>query len=246
MTYLNQVNRIFGPDSPQGRWEGEGLLANAAYQFGFGKLTGFGYRLDFDPITRVPAGLNPIRQSNETYGLRFAGERPLSKLKLGYAASYAEQSDYGTNPLNFDLGYYSLEATATYRQYSLTIGNEVMEGNGAVGFMTPLATMHRFHGWADKFLATPVNGIDDRYASVGYLVKGVGKLDTLSATAVYRDLQSERLSIDLGYEVDLQLQAKYQRFVMLLKYAYYDASEGETPVAYQDTKKLWAQLEYVW
>ena len=246
VTYLNQVNRIFGRDSHQGRYHGDGVLANASYNLSFGKLTGFGYWLDFDPITYIPAGLNPTRVSTETFGARFAGERPLSKLKVAYAATYAKQSDYGSNPLNIDLGYYSAEVTATYRQYGLTVGQEVMEGNGVVGFSTPLATMHRFHGWADKFLTTPANGIDDKYVGLGYTAKGVAMLDTLSATLVYRDFESERLGFDLGTEVDLQLQAKFKRFVGLLKYASYDGHEGKTPVAYQDTAKFWVQLEYVW
>lgn len=246
VTYMNQVNRIFGRESPQGRYHGDGVLANAAYNFSFGKLTGFGYWLDFDPITYLPVALNPTRVSTETVGVRFAGERPLNKLKVAYAATYATQSDYGSNPLNIDLGYYSAEVTATYRQYGLTVGQEVMEGNGVVGFSTPLATMHRFHGWADKFLTTPANGIDDKYVGIGYTAKGVAMLDTLSASLVYRDFESERLAFDLGTEVDLQLQAKYKRFVGLLKYAKYDAHEGKTPAAYQDTTKFWVQLEYVW
>ncbi len=245
-TYLNQVNRSFGRDSLQGRYHGEGVLANAAYQSSFGKFTGFGYLLDFDPIRVLPAALDPVRMSCETYGARFAGERPLSKFKLGYAASFAQQSDYGANPTSFDLDYHSLELSAVYHQYTVTAGREVKEGNGTVGFATPLATLHRFNGWADKFLATPVNGIDDRYFSLGYLTKGVGMFDTLSATVVYRDLQSERLSIDLGNEVDLLVQAKHQRFVASLKYARYAANEGETPTLYQDTSKFWVQLEYVW
>ncbi|GFE80850.1 hypothetical protein GCM10011487_28500 [Steroidobacter agaridevorans] len=245
-TYLNQVNRIFGRESPQGRYHGDGVLANAAYQFGFGKLSAFGYWLDFDHLNGVPAALDPMRVSSETFGTRLAGERPLSKLKMAYAATFARQSDYGSNPLSFDLDYYSVELTGTYRQYSLTLGQEVMEGNGTVGFSTPLATMHKFHGWADKFLTTPANGIDDKYVSVGYLAKGVAMLDTLSATVVYRDFESERLSQDLGDEVDLQLQAKYRRFVGLLKVALYEAHEGQTPAAYQDTTKFWVQLEYVW
>jgi hypothetical protein len=49
-TYLDQVNRGFGPDSPQGRYRGDGMLANAAYQFSIGKLAGFGYLLDFDSL----------------------------------------------------------------------------------------------------------------------------------------------------------------------------------------------------
>lgn len=245
-TYLNQVNRIFGRESPQGRYHGDGVLANAAYQFGSGKLSAFGYWLDFDHLNGVPAAMDPQRVSSETFGARFAGERPLTDFKLAYGATFAKQTDYGSNPLNFDLDYYSVEVTGTYRQYSLTLGREVMEGNGAVGFSTPLGTMHKFHGWADKFLTTPANGIDDKYVSAGYLAKGVAMLDTLSATLVYRDFKSERLSQDLGDEIDLQLQGKYQRFVGLLKVALYEAHEGRTPAAYQDTTKFWAQLEYVW
>jgi len=245
-TYLNQVNRIFGRESPQGRFQGDGVLANVAYQFPLGKLTGFGYVFDFDPMTTVPAALNPIRVSSETYGVRFTGERPLNRFKLAYVASFAQQGDYGANPVDFNLDYYTLEATGTYRQYSVTLGQEVMEGDGVVGFMTPLATMHKFQGWADKFLVTPANGIDDRYVGVGYQLKGVGRLDTLSATLAYHDFQSERLAIDLGNEVNLQVQAKYRRFVGLLKYARYSANDSETPAGYRDTSKLWAQLEYVW
>ena len=31
------------------------------------------------------------------------------------------------------------------------------------GFTTPLATLHKFQGFADKFLTTPANGIRDTY-----------------------------------------------------------------------------------
>ncbi|MBM0105171.1 hypothetical protein JM946_10435 [Steroidobacter sp. S1-65] len=245
-TYLNQVNRIFGRDSPQGRYHGDGVLANAAYRSAIGKLSAFGYWLDFDAAAGLQGGLDPTRVSNETFGVRLTGEQPLSKFQVAYAATVARQSDHGSNPFAFDLDYYSVELTGTYRQYSMTLGQEVMEGDGTVGFATPLATMHRFHGWADKFLTTPANGIDDRYVSLGYLAKGVAALDDLSATVVYRDFESERLAQDLGDEIDLQLQARYRRFVGLLKVALYESHEGRTPAAYQDTTKFWAQLDYVW
>jgi hypothetical protein len=255
VTYLNQVNRVFGPESPQGRYEGDGFLGNVAYQFPLGKLTGFGYVLDFDPIAAASfrgltaaqaAALNPIRASTQTYGLRFAGERPLSRFKVAYVASYAKQEDYGRNPFAFELDYYLAELTGTYRQYSLTLGQEVLEGNGTVGFATPLATLHKFNGWADKFLTTPANGIDDRYAAFGYLLKGVAMLDTLSATVSYHDYESERLAFELGTEKNIQLQAKYQRFLATLKFADYEAKSGATPVAYQDTVKYWVMVDYVW
>ncbi|HEV8332793.1 MAG TPA: alginate export family protein [Steroidobacteraceae bacterium] len=252
-TYLDQVNRAFGPDSPQGRWHGDGWLGNVAWQLPIIRLTTFAYVLDFEPLTRFPglsavqaAALNPERVSTATYGARLSGERAIASCKLGYAASYAQQSDYGSNPLSFDLDYYSAEMIGTFGRYGLTLGNEVLQGDGTTGFATPLATLHPFNGWADKFLTTPANGLDDRYARVIYALKGASVFDALSATLAYHEYSTEKLDADLGTEVNVQLQAKVQRFSGLIKYAAYEAHEGRTPAAYQDTTKLWVQLEYVW
>ena len=195
-TYLNRVNRVNGPDSPQGVYKGDGILLNAGYQTKIGKLSAFGYLLDFDPITNIPAGINPIRDSTSTYGLRFAGDKPVGKIKLAYAASYATQTDYGDNPLDFDLDYLFGELTATFRQFGLGVGTEIMEGNGlpgaaGKGFTTPLGTLHKFQGWADKFLTTPPNGLEDLYANASVNLKGVGVLDTLAFIVSYHDYDAE-------------------------------------------------------
>lgn len=245
VTYLNQVNRVFGRESPQGRYHGDGYLANVAWATPVGRLTGFGYVLDFDPITFVPAALDPARSSTATYGLRFAGERPLGRIRLGYAGSLATQEDYGRNPLALDNGYWLAELNATYRQYSLGAGYESLGGDGVAGFATPLATLHRFQGWADKFLATPANGLEDRYVSASLLMKGVGVLETLAATLSYHDYVSDRLSVDYGDEVNLQVQARWGRLTGTVKYADYGAATT-TPSAVRDTSKLWAQVDFVW
>ncbi len=251
-TYLDQVNRVFGPDSPQGRWHGDGWLGNIAWQLPIARLTALAYVLDFEPLTSFPglsaaqaAALDPVRVSTATYGARLAGEHAIGSVRLGYVASYAQQSDYGSNPLRFDLDYLA-ELTGAYGRYGLTLGNEVLEGDGTTGFATPLATLHRFNGWADKFLTTPANGLEDRYAGLTYTLKAMSVLDALSAMVFYHEYRTERLDADLGTEVNVQLQAKVKRFSGLIKYAAFEAHEGRTPVAYQDTTKLWVQLEYVW
>jgi hypothetical protein len=232
VTYLDQVNRVFGKDSPVGRYHGDNYLANVAYQFPLGKLTGFAYLTDFDEAPR---------DSAQTLGMRFTGEKPVQKVKVAWLLSWAQQTERANNPLNFSEDFYTAEVTGTFRQYSVGLGYEVMEGNGVRGFSTPLATLHKFDGWADKFLTTPPNGLERRYVTLGYTTKGVGVLETVSATAVYHQFDSSRLSIDYGSEVDLQLQAKYQRFNFLLKYADYNADRFAT-----DTHKYWVQLDYVW
>jgi hypothetical protein len=246
VTYLNRVNRVFGPDSPQGVYKGDGYLANVGYQTPIGKVTGFAYVLDFDPIAALPAAMDPTRVSTETFGIRLAGDRAIGPAKLAYVASYATQEDYGDNPLVFELDYYLAEVTGSFKQFSLTLGQEVLAGNGTVGFATPLATLHKFNGWADKFLVTPANGIDDRYAALGYSVKGLGLIESLSATVAYHSYETERASLDLGDELNVQVQAKYQRFLGTLKYADYDAKPAASTAAYQDTVKVWVMIEYMW
>ena len=247
-TYLNRVNRVFGDDSHQCDYKGDSVLLNASYQTKIGKITAFGYLLDFDAITTIPPGMNPVHDSTTTYGLRFAGEKPAGKIKLAYVASYATQTDYADNPLNFDLDYMTAELTGTFRQYSLGVGTEILEGNGLAGtagkgFTTPLATLHKFQGWADKFLTTPANGIEDLYATGSATLKGVGILDTLSFIATYHDYEAEQISADYGEEWNLSMAAKIKRFNLLLKYA--DYTQGIPTVA-RDTEKLWMQVEFVW
>ena len=115
-----------------------------------------------------------------------------------------------------------------------------------MGFSTPLATVHRFQGWVDKFLTTPANGIDDRYASFAWQKKGFGPLDTVALLAMYHQYEPERINGNYGTELNLQLSAKYQRVTVLLKYGDYNAA-ASTPLAIaRDTSKMWAQLEYAY
>ena len=243
VSYVNRINRVFGqwgrPGANDGRFHGDSVLGNFSWQLPLGKLTAFGYLVEIEEAPVL------ARDSTQTYGLRVQGERPLSRIKLGYIASWATQREYRANPLDLSNDYFLAELTGTYRQYSLGAGYEMLQGDGVKGFTTPLATLHRFQGWADKFLATPVNGIEDLYVNAGYSKKGVGPLETLGVTASWHDFKSERLSIDYGSELDLQLQAKYRRFTGLLKYAHYNAA-ASTPTAVRDTDKLWVQLDFVW
>jgi len=239
-TWLNRVNRVYGPDSPQGAYQGDSVLLNASYQTKIGKLTGFGYLLQFDDIVGVPAA---VRDSTSTYGLRFAGDRQAGKFKYGYIASWATQSDAGDNPLSFDLGYENFELSATYQQFGLAAGIEILEGNGVKGFTTPLATLHKFQGWADKFLTTPANGIEDTYVNALVNLKSVGGLDTLALVVGYHDYQAEHVSADYGSEVNASLAAKFKKLNFMLKYA--DYRQGVLASA-RDTTKTWLQVEFAW
>ena len=231
LTFFNQVNRVFGKDSPVGSYRGSSYLGNVSYQSAPGKLTAFAYLLDLDQAPR---------DSSQTYGLRFAGSHAWQGITWGYSASYATQSEYANSPLNYEDDYQALELSATRSGFSLTAGLERLDGNGVKGFTTPLATLHKFQGWADKFLTTPVNGVEDQYLALGYVRKPAGALDSLSFAAVGHQFNSERLSIDYGSELDLLAQVTYHRYALILKYADYNADAFAT-----DTQKVWLQLEYL-
>jgi hypothetical protein len=238
VTWLDQVNRVFGRESPQGRYYGDSVLANASYDAAVGKLTGFAYRIDIEPIAGVPGA---VRDASQTFGVRFAGANSFDGIKLSYVASYATQQEAGDNPLSFDLEYYLGEFNGAYGPYSFGAGVEILEGDGAKGFTTPLATLHKFQGWADKFVTTPPDGIDDRYVTAGAARQRWAALDMLSLVASYHRYTAEHGSLRYGSEADLQVQAKWRRVTGTLKYADYRADRLLT-----DTRKWWLQVEYVW
>lgn len=232
LTYINRVNRVFGPDSPVGRYTGNSYLVNLGLETPLGKLTAFDYLLSFDQAKT---------DSSETVGMRLAGEKPAGPVKIAYDLSYARQHDYSRNPLRYRDDYYIGELTAAFRQFSLGGGLEVLGSDGVKGFATPLATYHRWDGWDDKFLTTPVNGLKREYVTLGVLARAVAGLDSLGLTASYDDFSAARLGQHYGSEVDLQLQGKWRRFMGLVKLADYAADRFATT-----TRKVWFELDYIW
>lgn len=232
LTYVSQVNRVFGRESPAGRYEGDSYLLNAGYSTRIGKVIGFVYRLQFD---EAPT------DASQTLGVRWLGERAVGPMTLAWKASYASQRDSENNPLRYRLDYRALELTGSTSTFEAGLGIEVLEGAGVKGFATPLATLHQFQGWADKFLGTPADGIDDRYVSFGWKTPRLGAFERISAGVAWHWYESERTGVDYGSELNLRIQGQWRRFTGMLKYAAYDAESFST-----DTRKIGAQVEYVW
>jgi hypothetical protein len=232
LTYLNQVNRVFGKDSPVGRYTGDNYLANVSREFTSGKLTGFLYLLDLE---EAPA------DSSGTVGLRYTHRWKLPRVELSGLISCATQSDRAGNPIDYRDDYWAGDLTATMSGWSVGAGIDLLEGDGVKGFTAPIGTLHRFQGWADKFLTTPADGIDDRYLSVGYARKSAFGLDALSASAVYHRFDAQRGSARWGSELDLTLQGTWRKLVASVTWAGYDAQDFAA-----DTSKLWLQLEFVY
>lgn len=230
--YSWRVNRVFGPDSPQGIWRDTDIHGvRAAYTIkGIGTLSGFGYWLD---VPSSPAS------SSRTLGVRIAGDHALGKsTKLLYAAEYARQHDHGANPRSFALDYLLVEPGVALGGYTLRAGYERLAGNGNVALQTPLATLHAFNGWADKFLNTPPNGLRDLYLDAGWkAAKGPAK--GLALRLAWHDFNSTVGRLGYGQEWDAQASYPIGKHVTLLaKFARYDAKAFAT-----DTTKAWFSVE---
>ena len=84
-----------------------------------------------------------------------------SGLKIGWAVEYAAQQDSGDNIADVDAHYQLAELKFLFPSAGITVGREVLSGERGTfdsatnpAFQTPLATLHPFQGWADKFTTT--------------------------------------------------------------------------------------------
>jgi hypothetical protein len=231
--YAWRVNRVFGPDSPQGIWRSNDIHAvRVGYKVkALGTLSGYGYWLD---IPAAPAA------ASRTLGVRLVGEQPLTnKVRLTYAAEYARQTSHGANPLSFGHDYWLIEPGIATGSMTIKAGYERLDGDGRSALQTPLATLHAFNGWADKFLTTPANGLRDIYADFGYKLNKSGPLNGTALRIVYHDYRSTRLGIGYGSEWNASVSYPLRKNVILLaKLARYDANRFAT-----DTTKAWLQVE---
>ncbi|MDO6695153.1 alginate export family protein [Aliiglaciecola sp. 3_MG-2023] len=221
--YLTQRNRIFAEAADL---DAKDHLINASYNSSVGKITAYGYLLEVD---------NNVENSLDTFGIRFSGNNVVGDTKLIYTAEYATQSSDSATT-SFDADYLMLEAGAVFSGVTAKIGYEVLGSDeGNYGFSTPLATLHKFNGWADIFLATPAQGLVDLSVTLS------GKLAGGSLTATYHDFEADEsteLVDDLGSEIDLLYTYKVSaNYSMGIKYANYSGESGKT-----DTDKLWLWL----
>jgi len=120
-----------------------------------------------------------------------------------------------------------------------------MGGNGNIGFATPLATLHAFNGWADMFLTTPVNGLNDFYLrTIFALPADFLASKTLTLTAAWHDYRTDRLDQGIGSEWDLQAEMVVDaRLSLLAKYADY-AGPGIAAGGFSDKSIFWLQTAF--
>lgn len=230
--YINKVNTIFADrDAPaagisNGTVDLDAHLLNVVYDgFDIGDIEAYGYFFDYqDPAIEA--------NSSQTLGLRFSGSQPVNDdWTVLYAAEYAEQDDYKKGLMDKQ-NYYLGEVGLKYAGWTAKLAHEVQEGDGQFSFKTPLGTNHAFQGWADQFLSTPAQGLEDTSLTVSGPVLGAKLI------MAYHDYQTDQNSLDAGDEINILLQKTFhQHYTLGVKYADYNADDEFA--ARVDTEKFW-------
>jgi len=238
-TYAISQRTIFGIDAgPRQAYDGDFVFLGAATKLGPVTVKAFSYLLDFD--SKEQAGALAITNADtQTYGLRAVGAFNLApKTKLTLTGSYARQMDWKTNLVDYSAEYVLAEAALAQGPLGITAVYEKLGTDNGRSFQTPMATLHKFQGWADLFLTTPVAGIEDWSLGASYKFAGIKALPGLNAAVTFHRFESDAGSLHYGDEWDASLGFKLGRADVLLKYADYNAAAFGA-----DTRKLWLQFD---
>ncbi len=201
-------------------------LLNIGIKVGIGKVSLYGYDMDMEDLAAA---------SNRTMGIRFAGTLDGGDLKFPVELEFATQEDTADNTTSYSADYSLASIGVNFGSSGIGVALETLESDDSAGkaFQTPLATGHKFLGWADKFLGTPSAGIEDTSISLKH-GQGAHKF-----AVVYHDFEAETGSGEYGTELDASWAYKINsNYGLVLKYARYEADTAATV----DTDKFWLML----
>jgi hypothetical protein len=256
--YIYRVNRVYGPDDPSpvgtapigqaNYFKSDSHVFDGVYSGLPGlRLEGYGFLLDLNaPGYATPAVIIAgTKLSTATYGGRGDYSVSLDNLSGKISGEYAHQTNYQNNPLSFGLNHFLGEGSLMWRGITGLVGYESLGGSGTIGFATPLATLHSFNGWADMFLSTPANGLDDLYFKAGYLFPADFILSkTLNLNLTYHDFKTDHLNRGIGSEWDAQAELTVDpRLSFMAKYANY-AGSGVAFGGFADKSIFWLQAAW--
>ena len=215
--FLDRAHRITGAE--------EAMSSHLVYlsgPAGPGNLAIFSYLLDY----QRPGA---IGNSTSNLGISYNGSVDAGAASVLWELQYARQSEWADHPGSFDVDYQKTGIGFTRGDVSVRAVREALDGDGTYAFRTPLATLHGFNGWTDKFLSTPANGLVDVYVRLDH------SLDDWNWTIRWHQFKSAVGSMDYGSEIDaMAVWSTPWNQDVGVKLAQYEADEFGS-----DTFKIW-------
>ena len=225
------ITAAHGVDGRRRGLQGHVLRARNT-QYPLANVLAYGYWLDFDRNT-------PEQRATRTLGLRLSGAATRAGLTLSYALEGAQQGHMASTPAGINARYALAEAGVGHagfgllQQPQLTLGLEVLGGDGRYGFATPLASLHDFQGAASVFTQTPADGLRDFYARLD------GRVASARLSASWHGFYADERDRHYGEEWDARIEQPLGKKLQLGgQYAYYDAHGFGS-----DTQKIWLWLQ---
>ncbi|MFK8052515.1 MAG: alginate export family protein [Woeseiaceae bacterium] len=232
--YVANVNRIFGDDADGpnagllGDHEQDTHLLNAVFKgWSVGELESYAYLIENKDFQRA---------STNTIGLKFSGSVRPKKLTYLYTIEAANQQSGSRNPRDYAAMFWRASAGVSYKRFSIQFTQERLGSDNSAGFVTPFATLHRFQGWADKFVAqTPDDGLVNNFVTIA------GRWPGFRYRIQFHDFETDVGSRSLGHEIGFHLQHRIRQNLLIgVKFADYRASRSrsETDGFATDTRRL--------
>ncbi|MGH6949645.1 MAG: hypothetical protein ACREH4_02140, partial [Vitreimonas sp.] len=158
--------------------------------------------------------------------------------QFDYAASYANQVDYGHSALSYDLDYWHGFVSATRGEWFVRLWWESLQGDGAIGLFFPIGSSNNFQGWAGAFNNKPPDGVVDANLTLAYMPAWAPDfLDNLEFMVRGYRFEAERTGADFGDEFDASITADLsERVSVAIEYGDYDPGDPGSPAARTRTR----------
>jgi len=218
--YFGKVHRVLGSDNPIGAFNGESYYFNANTPTLIGQVGVFHYA--FDLSTDLPAPQSSVF-SSQTSGIRIDGRYHRDPYGIDWEASFARQTDFSDNPLDYEADYWLAGLQAFAGPASLKVRFESLGAADQQSFQTPLGTLHKFQGAADLFLNTPPEGLQDIQIKWGWNFGRNGPFRNISTALSVHRFESEVSGLHFGDEINFDITAAFGQFNLALTAANYDA-----------------------
>lgn len=165
--------------------------------------------------------------ASQTYGARYAGRISSGDGHTLVTLEYARQGEMAGSGIGSN-DYLRGELGSEGKRLTGKVTYEVLGGDGTSAFSMPLGTKHGFDGWADRFTATPPDGLRDLAFTLGLRLAGV------RTTGAYHQFKTDSGGTDYGTEWDLAAEKRAGAHTFGVAWAAYNADTWMT-----DVEKLW-------
>lgn len=249
LAYIHNVNRIFGneadstlsptdsrfdslngvrPSAQLGNHHIDGFLLHLNInEWDHFELSAYGYAVHNYDVSSF---------SNRTIGFDSRYRNKIGNIKTLAAAEFAFQQQQAKS--TDWLAYRKISAGLEYLKVKLGLRHELLAERDGVGFITPLATLHKFQGWADQFLITPNEGLLDNSVNLQWSAR------PWTIDARYHWFETDKGGIDIGKEFDLDLIFSPAReHEVKLRFADFKSSSGQS-LKTEDVRKIFLMYSY--